>query len=275
MTDKTGETLPVTLVTGDDLTLMLQAGSERRRKFVVWIGKELKEGIDFGKITGQSAAGKEFKSSKPSLWQPGAQKILDYTGCRVEFHRDLETWEMAGSPNGLFCYRCIVLARTNGEVLGEGRGAASIGEKKWPPHTAIKMAEKRAQVDAALRTFGLAESFTQDIDEDQELGTSAPPPERKRKPISGMPNNVDVQRRVIDLLDQYLTYQRVDAGHPEMQREDAVELFQAWAADVLGVSLEGIVKRQSGQWTTDWVDALEEWVKLYQFSGKGKGDAHA
>lgn len=82
---------------------------------------------------------------------------------RATFKRDDETWEMSGKKPGLFCYICYLLD-SKGNVVGEGRGSCDLSEKR-SANEAIKLAEKRAQLDAVLRTGGLSDFFTQDLED--------------------------------------------------------------------------------------------------------------
>ena len=50
-------------------------------------------------------------------------------------------------------------------MAGEGRGAATMTEEHTTENKLIKIAEKRAQMDAVLRTGALSDFFTQDLDE--------------------------------------------------------------------------------------------------------------
>src|SRR5690606_10620038 len=58
-----------------------------------------------------------------------------------------------------------------GVVIGEGVGSCSTMESKYIDrprdceNTALKMAKKRAYVDATLTTFGLSDQFTQDVED--------------------------------------------------------------------------------------------------------------
>ena len=56
------------------------------------------------------------------------------------------------------CLRCELVYRDTGEIVGEGRGAARLDEfRGWTENNCLKIAEKRAQIDAVLRTVGLSE----------------------------------------------------------------------------------------------------------------------
>lgn len=102
-------------------------------------------------------------SNKPTLLKPGAEKICRMFRTRPEWTPDLETWKMLGSEPGNICMRCTIISNETGAIIGEGRGACKVGEKKTTnENQAIKIAQKRALVDAALYTFMLSELFTQD-----------------------------------------------------------------------------------------------------------------
>jgi hypothetical protein len=107
----------------------------------------------------------------PGAWKPGAEKVCSLLQLRPTFAPDQATQELAGSAPGLFAYVCWLVNR-DGRVVGEGRGAAELGERRgWTANNAIKIAEKRSQVDAVLRVAGLSELFTQDL-EDAEQRTA-------------------------------------------------------------------------------------------------------
>jgi|GEM_PF-4107058 len=125
-----------------------------------WIKKNLTEGVDYGIIEDKQ---KGFKSEKPSLFKPGAEKINARLRLRSTWERDRDTEEMVNEP-GTVCYLCYLIHRQTGEIWSEGRGAAEKGEKKWGVNQQIKMAEKRARVDATLG-LGLSDIFTQDLED--------------------------------------------------------------------------------------------------------------
>lgn len=136
-----------------------------------YIKEELKAGVDFGTIKISSKSGKEYQS-KPTLLKPGSEKFCAIMHLRPTFKKDDDTWEMSGRQNGVFCYVCS-LVNEKGQIVGEGRGAADLKEKSnWTANNAIKIAQKRAQVDAVIRTGQLSDFFTQDI-EDMNLGVES------------------------------------------------------------------------------------------------------
>jgi hypothetical protein len=66
---------------------------------------------------------------------------------------------------GVFAYVCQLIDR-HGQVVGQGRGVAELRETSLTSaNMAVKMAEKRAFVDAVLRAAGLSQYFTQDLED--------------------------------------------------------------------------------------------------------------
>lgn len=125
-----------------------------------WIKKNLQEGVDYGYIEDTK---KGWKSDKPSLFQPGAQKITMRLRFRPTFSKDAETYDML-ALEGTVCYKCELIHRQTGEIWSEGRGVVEKDEKGLPANSRVKIAEKRAQVDAVIR-LGLSEIFTQDLED--------------------------------------------------------------------------------------------------------------
>ncbi len=149
---------------GISLEVLIANEAERRRLITQFISKHMKEGVDYGTITITGRNGQEYKS-KPSLFKPGSEKFCSLLHLRLTFVRDDETWEMAGKKSGLFCYKCLLLDQKE-RVIGEGRGASDLNEKSsWTINNAVKIAEKRAQIDAVLRTGGLSDFFSQDLED--------------------------------------------------------------------------------------------------------------
>lgn len=161
----------------------------RRRAFRSWLKAQFTPGVHYGYPPGcapkTNAAGliidkngyvvpAEQWTAKPSLYKAGAQMLCDLLGIRPRWEADEVAWKQLGSVTGTFVMRCELLTtgspffagRSPGEVLGEGRGSFAVGEKGMNHNSAIKIAEKRALVDAILTTLGIADLFTQDVEDD-------------------------------------------------------------------------------------------------------------
>ena len=114
------------------------------RRFVETV---LISGTDYGIIP---------RCSKPSLLKPGVEKVLHYLGLVA---RTVVTSRMEDfNDNGFFAYECkVTILDSNGIVKGEGYGCCNTREPKYVKgsgftsmNTALKMAKKRALVDAVL-----------------------------------------------------------------------------------------------------------------------------
>ena len=131
-----------------------------------FIKRNLKDGIDYGIIEYTNKYG-QTKRTKPFLHKPGSEKFTILFGHRPSFK-----WINQDFDKGIFAVKCYILNKKGG-VVGEGFGSAKVGERPtWTENEAMKMACKRAQIDAALRTYGLSEHFTQD----EEVMTRKPKP---------------------------------------------------------------------------------------------------
>jgi hypothetical protein len=114
-------------------------------------------------------------------------------------HRDDHTfrWEVEeGQSIGVYRYvvRCQLIRRSDGMIVGEGYGSCSTMESKYvdrprdSENTALKIAKKRAMVDATLTGFALSDRFTQDVEEATEEAaevvaeTSQPARRLRREP---------------------------------------------------------------------------------------------
>ena len=176
------------VLTTQDLQVRIKEETEQRKLINEFITQHMKTGVDFGTITIKTRDGREVES-KPSLFKPGSEKFCSLFHFRPSFERDDDTWEMSGKVSGLFCYKCELVS-SNGVVVGEGRGSANIGEKQgWTANNAIKIAEKRAQIDAVLRTGGLSDFFSQDLEDlpKEILSGDVRPAPRYDRPVSRQP----------------------------------------------------------------------------------------
>lgn len=161
--------------------------------------QNLKEGHDYGVVPG---------TQKPTLFKPGAEKILMLLGITSEYEI-IE--EIQDYDDGFFAFTVKAILSRNGQKITEGVGHANtkesrymnrwVTESKLPEgidkstlqtrqkeskynpgetyteyliensdsytlaNTVLKMAKKRAQVDAVLTVASLSEIFTQDMED--------------------------------------------------------------------------------------------------------------
>lgn len=161
------------------------------KTMVEFIKDGLVEGVDYGTIPG---------TKTPTLYKPGAERLcksfnvvpkFDVVASEkdhnleVKWKKSKRVWnnafkgdrgftnvEEAGTSLGLYSYtiKCT-LELPNGRTVAEGLGSCSTMETKYVDrprdceNTVLKMAKKRAFVDATLTAFGLSNRFTQDLEE--------------------------------------------------------------------------------------------------------------
>lgn len=154
------------------------AGLARRKKnrkaLITWIQEELVEGTDWGRIhvikKEQCNDGKycqnPYHFSKPSLWKPGAEKIVGMMGLKSAWP-NLARYEDAvleGRAIEQLLLRCE-LVNDAGLVVSTGIGARALKDDYGDLNKGFKMAKKSALVDAVLNCAGLSEIFTQDVED--------------------------------------------------------------------------------------------------------------
>jgi len=184
-------------------------------KFQAVVQKTLKEGHDYGKIPG---------TDKPTLLKPGAEKIFMLMGLtsHYEVTEKVEDYENgffaytvrcsldrsglpitqglghANTKEARYARRWLTEKRLpegvdkgnlqKREKTGQyGKYTEYLVENDDPftlVNTVLKMAKKRAQVDAALTVGSLSELFTQDLD-DMDIDT--PAPKGPQKPAAAQP----------------------------------------------------------------------------------------
>jgi hypothetical protein len=161
----------------------------------------LKEKYDYGIIPGTG--------SKPTLLKPGADKLIFIMGLATSFEFVDKTRDF---DNKFFDYVMKCKLYKNGELIAEGIGSANNKEPKFvredytnkqgnivePAYSmdnnVLKMAKKRALVDAALQVGCLSDVFTQDFD---------------------------------DLPQEDITGNKAEQNSPERQNEQPISLAQA------------------------------------------------
>jgi hypothetical protein len=146
-----------------------------------YIQENLVSGTDFGKIKMGN------KESKDCLFKPGAEKVCSLLHLKPVFKIDNDVRPIVGPD--VIPYICELINRHSGEVEGEGRGSCSLKEKQGNANVAIKIAQKRAQIDAVLRVAALSDQFTQDLEDlggAPERPTIPPPqpPQRRPQPVT-------------------------------------------------------------------------------------------
>lgn len=157
-------------ITTDQLKVALKTQTEQRALIASFIRDHLIEDTDFGKIHVMPKdkcpnvydCKIEYHYGKPMLFKPGQEKLFSLFQITDKLEKDTETLEMFGSPVGLIAFKCVMYRQAN--IIGEGRGSAMLGDARRDANSTIKIAEKRARMDACL-SLGFSEYFSQDLDD--------------------------------------------------------------------------------------------------------------
>lgn len=125
----------------------------------------LKRDVDFAKVP---------KAKSPSLLKSGAEKICMGYGLLQQYSIESKIERFDGAnPFAMYVVRCDLVKVYNGMqyVFSCAYGSANTGEKRNgfnsaydSANSALKMAQKRALVSAAIAISGLSDAFTQDME---------------------------------------------------------------------------------------------------------------
>lgn len=133
----------------------------------------LRRGVDFGMIRKKNG---EAMTKHPTLFKSGAEKVAVAYGLCQRYHMESK---IEDPENGFFFYavRCDLVKIVDGKEYtitssyGSGNtreGRAGTQSPYDGANSALKMAQKRALVAAALSLGCMSDSFTQDIESDTE-----------------------------------------------------------------------------------------------------------
>ena len=140
-----------------------------RNDYKITIGQEeitLKRDVDFGMILKKDGSP---ISKKPTIFKSGAHRILTTFGLRylteiVDSYADYK--------EGVFVYTCKTTAYYNDVPVRTGFGTANTMEKStgfatgWDvANTKLKLAEKRSEVDLAIKLADASAWFTADLED--------------------------------------------------------------------------------------------------------------
>ncbi|HCO79988.1 hypothetical protein [Bacillus sp. (in: firmicutes)] len=144
------------------LAISLVEAKERIDLLKQFVTEMMIEGVDYGVIEGYQ---------KPTLLKPGAEKLSDIFGFskHVNIINRIENWE-----KGIFAYevKVALFSKQTGLMEAEGIGTCNNKEKSFIDqdpfnivNTLLKMAKKRALIDAVLSATRSSGIFTQDIED--------------------------------------------------------------------------------------------------------------
>jgi hypothetical protein len=154
------------------------------RRVQEFIKKVMEPGVDYGNIPGTG--------DKPTLLQPGAQKLAEVYGLAPtipDILTSLERWD-ADPPFFNYVVRVRLIHKRSGTVAAEGIGSCNSMEVRYRyrwtgkgvekervinhetadmANTYLKMAVKRATVAAVLAATRMSGMFTQDVEDIESL----------------------------------------------------------------------------------------------------------
>lgn len=126
----------------------------------------LNRDVDFGMIP---------KAKKPSLFKSGAEKVIVAYGLLQHYTMESKIENTGDDPFFMYTVRCdLVRVASDGKeyVFTSGIGSANTKEKRNgfngaydAANSAVKMAQKRAMVSAAVNIGSLSSMFTMDIED--------------------------------------------------------------------------------------------------------------
>lgn len=175
--------VPVEVTQNDvvpEFAISINEAKQRTKMLQKFVKDMMVPDVDYGIIKG---------CNKPSLLKPGAEKLCEVFGFskQVEILNRVEDWN-----KGMFHYevKIILVSKRTGIVEAEGIGSCNSMERKFKNqdsfsivNTLLKMAKKRALVDAVLSATRSSGLFTQDIEE-MDFDNEPLPPKANSKPVS-------------------------------------------------------------------------------------------
>jgi len=139
---------------------------ESYQTIVNYVKENFKEGEDYGRLPDYP---------KPSLLKPGAEKLCSLLNLSV--HVDIAE-KIENFREGIFHYvcKCTLKYKDTGVIASEGLGSCNSKESKFLnqnpfviANTVLKLAKKRALVDAILTATRTSGMFTQDVEDMDEV----------------------------------------------------------------------------------------------------------
>lgn len=226
----------------EQMELALAEYAERRKTFREWLLAQMQPGVHFGVPPGcepRDNPDPRQWQHKPSLYKAGADLLVDLMAVRAVYRADLEAWRQLGEPTATYVFVCELVSRATSEVIAEGRGAFKVGEKKMQENAALKMAQKRARIDATINAWGLSDLFTQDLDEDPPP-LHANPTHDSRAPRAAPRGNRLSAADLSRLINEWKSV----AG-----RDDSEEAFRAWVHEMTGIAADQALS--VGSWSRE------------------------
>lgn len=185
------------------------------------VKKAMKPGTDYGIIP--------HTGDKPTLLKPGMEKLLMWYGLQLELPEnrlaitDTEDYVSATVV-------AVIRHRRSGYVIAEGIGSANSGESRFQgrnrsprgmANTILKMAKKRAGMDATLTATASSGLFTADLEDG--LGDIEDAPTNGH--TTSQPNNATTSQHNNVITDTDATRSKAEAIYRKwLDKADALEI---------------------------------------------------
>lgn len=127
---------------------------------------------DFGKIHVAKNCSNKYNCNNPghfspyTLFSPGSDKILSILGLGCSYDDVMQDYRRA-SLKGIKINEIFMTARISssagGDPIAEGSGACTLAERSGKINDALKIAQKRARLDAVSRLPGVSALFDEDF----------------------------------------------------------------------------------------------------------------
>ena len=146
-----------------EFAVSLEEAGRRIALLKQFVREHMVEGEDYGVIPGASP--------KPTLFKPGAEKLNAIFGLApvVEVTSRVEDWDAGFAAYEI---KVILINKRTGGVEAEGIGNCNSRERRYKnqdaaniANTLLKMAKKRALIDATLSATRASGMFTQDLED--------------------------------------------------------------------------------------------------------------
>lgn len=117
------EAMPLAKTRDDGLVMVVSPAEARRRvqELQAFVQEVMIQGVDFGTIPG---------TDKPSLFQPGAQKLAELYGFAHDF-ADVTSVEDWDRPFFFYRRKCILTSRRDERYIGSGIGSCNSREDRY------------------------------------------------------------------------------------------------------------------------------------------------
>ena len=281
--------------------LSIEEFSDKWKDFQDFVKSQLKDGVDYGKVPG---------IEKPFLMLPGAQKIMSRYITRPEYEviNSVEDWDRGLFS---FQIKCVLRLMSDDRVVGEGIGSCNSFEEKYRymwvtekklegrkplakrtkkgrygvyteyklerkdlasvHNTILKMAKKRAVVDASLTLSNASEYFTQDIEDMVDPVVEEEKPEPDKNPEAITPTQIDE----LKALALEIGYKKLELDKykrdPKLYHED-MKVFRKMKTLITEVNVlrkERVIKGEEG-----FLDryAISDWNELHRVTPQRLGE---